>query len=384
MKMQFTKSLFIGDKKEMSSFRYMYLDIVKGWTIISIVIHHITNNLFSTNVAHLMGNPWNVAVFFVLGGYFLKLDQLSQSKTFISKKIKSLYLPATIIYSSAVLLHNLFVYVGWYPLGELHAGNGHPFCYYGIKEVLIGLMKVLLCGSSGELVMGAMWFLYALLYAFLGLWLIWYLIKRMKHSFDIMTFVILSMSIISCVLTQKYSFTISRFSVSLTAMWLIWMGMIVNQRLKWTYDNFWGFLISIVVFVMCFVLQHVRLTMATNQYQDLLHLCGGTLCYIYICCFIARKIEHTIVGNMLAIIGKESLYIMALHILGFFMCNSVLTMGGVFSADAHRGMYTFSIDENVALFLLYLLFGIGVPLVFAFCFRKVIGSIQLFWRRVSN
>ena len=144
-----------------------------------------------------MGNPWNVAVFFVIAGFFLKIDQLNNTKDFILKKIKTLYVPATIIYLLAVLMHNVFVSIGWYPIGDKHS-NGIPFDYYDIKDFLVGCTKVLCCGGSGEQVMGAMWFLYTLIYSFVGIALAWWLIGKVinRCSIDrgklvlVMTFII--------------------------------------------------------------------------------------------------------------------------------------------------------------------------------------------------
>ena len=71
---------------------------------------------------------------------------------FIKWKLKSLYIPATVIYLYAVLSHNFFVNIGWYPLGGLHPATSVPFIHYGLKEIVLGCGKVLLCAGSGELV----------------------------------------------------------------------------------------------------------------------------------------------------------------------------------------------------------------------------------------
>ena len=133
-----------------------------------------------------------------------------------------------------MLLHNVFVYIGWYPLGESHPASGQPFTLYGIKETIIGLMKVLAAGGSGELTMGAMWFLYTLLYAFVGIITLYLLVslvcKNKVCRFHWMTVILLFGAVVSCVLSQNCGLTISRFSTAATAMFLIWWGMIIRQR----------------------------------------------------------------------------------------------------------------------------------------------------------
>jgi hypothetical protein len=65
------------------------------------------------------------------------------------------------------------VSIGWYPIGGEHPALGIPFSYYDIKDVVIRILKVFVAGGSGELSMGAMWFLYSLLYAFIGIVIIY-------------------------------------------------------------------------------------------------------------------------------------------------------------------------------------------------------------------
>lgn len=349
------------------------VDIIKGWAILSVIVFHIYCDCFPVYVDQLLGRGWNVAVFFVVAGFFIKDDDLDNSINLIKKKIKRLYIPASIIYAISVLLHNIFVSIGWYSLGEIHLGNGNPFELYGIRDVLIRLLKVLFAGGSGELVMGAMWFLYSLLYAFIGIafldWIIQFFIKKKEIRFYLLTIVLLKLAVISCILTQRYDFTISRICTSLTAMFLIWWGMILNQKVCWHYDNIWLFIIALVLFVQCMVLSHRVPVLALNQYQDLLHLVIGSSSLIYIWGYIGNKIQQSIVGRFFSLLGRESLYLMAFHILGFFICNSLLLWIGVFKATDAKEMYTFAIGDNFLLLIVYVSISVGVSLGLIYLWR---------------
>jgi fucose 4-O-acetylase-like acetyltransferase len=210
------------------------VDIIKGWAMFTIIIFHASSGCFYGYVPSLLGNAWNVAVFFIVAGFFLKTEELSKPIPFIKRKLKRLYIPATIIYSIAILLHNVFVHIGWYPLEHLHPATGTPFYLYSVKEIIVDLIKVLLTAASGELVMGAMWFLYTLLYAFIGMSLVYWVIcrytKTEKSRFWLMTTIVLAVSTTSCVLSQNYNLTFSRLSTAMTAMSLIWWGHILNKK----------------------------------------------------------------------------------------------------------------------------------------------------------
>ncbi len=319
-----------------------------------------------------MGSGWHVCVFFIVAGFFLKEDSLMRPITFVKKKLKRLYLPATIIYSLSIIFHNEFVKIGWYPIGGIHPGNGIPFEIYSIKEISLRILKVLLGGGSGELVMGAMWFLYTLLYAFVGMtsiyWLLSFMCKSKEKRFYWMTIILLLLAIASCTLTHN-DITLNRISPTFTVMFLIWWGMILNRQFQWRYDNVCFLLIAILVFIHCITMQHGNPNMAKNKYQDLLHLViGGSAC-IYFWGFIGKKIANTFVGKALALLGRESLYLMAFHILGLFVCNSLLLYLGFFSIGDEKGMYTYSIGNNYMILLLYVFCAVSVSLGLLYLWR---------------
>lgn len=360
--------------------RNVYVDIIKGWAILSVIVFHIYSDCFPLYIDQLFGRGWNVAVFFVIAGFFISENDLDYPINFCKKKFLRLYLPATIIYAISVLLHNVIVNIGWYPLGEIHPGNGIPFDLYGIGDISVRLLKVLLAGGSGELVMGAMWFLYSLLYAFVGIalldWIIRFFTIKKELRFYLMTILLLMLAVVSCVLTQRYDFTISRFSISLTAMFLIWWGMILNQRICLHYDNIRIFIIALILFALCVILQQRAPVLALNQYKDLLYLVIGSSSLICIWGYSGHKIQQSFVGRFFSLLGRESLYLMAFHIFGFFICNSLLIWMGVYKAIDAKEMYTFSIGDNYLLLIVYVVISIGVSLVLSYLIHSINGIIR--------
>ena len=339
-----------------------------------IIIFHCSQGCFTGLAGELLGRPWSVAAFFIIGGFFLKTDALGQPLSFLKGKFKRLYLPATIIYALFVLLHNVFVMIGWYPLGGCHPYTGAPFELYGWKETGIGLAKVLAAGGSGELAMGAMWFIYTLLYVFVGMTILYWLVrlvckKNESNSFYWMTVCCLLLAAISCVLSQRYGITVSRFSVALTALFLVWWGMIINRMFQWSFDKWWGVAIALIVIVQYVLLQKEGMAMARNEFQDILQLTLGSTAAIYVWMFIAKKIRNTMVGRFFALMGRESLYLMAFHIVGFFVCNSVLVGLGVFDANAEKGLYTFKMGDNFFVLLVYVVFAIATSFALLYGYR---------------
>ena len=369
-----------GKEKGLHTKRDETVDIIKGWAMLTIIIFHCSSSCFPASISSLIGNPWNVPIFFIVGGFFLNPRKMENPISFLKGKIKRLYLPATIVYSLSILLHNLFVYIGWYPLGGSHPSNGLPFAYYGIKEIGIGLIKVLCAGGSGELVMGAMWFLYTLLYAFVAMAIIYWMVcklcceDRTRHN---LMFIVLSVIAIgSCIMTQKYGLTVNRISTAMTAMFLMWWGMMLHMRIKHNYNGKWLFGFALIVFIHCVIMQRTELKLAKNEYQDLVFLTIGCSAAIIVWKYIAQIIQKTLIGRFIALVGKESLYLMMFHIVGFFICNSLLEYLGVFSNGDKKGLYTFVMGDNWLLLMLYVFFGVTVPLGIMFIYRRLVKCIH--------
>ena len=119
----FTKFNFDNSRRE---FRSQYVDITKGVAIISVVLLH-TNFQFPSShympLSSLLGWMWHVAVFFLIGGFFINESKLIQPFFFIKGKLGSLYKLLLYFYIPVVLLHNFFIRIGCYKLSVLRDVN---------------------------------------------------------------------------------------------------------------------------------------------------------------------------------------------------------------------------------------------------------------------
>lgn len=76
--------------------------LMKGIAIISVVIGHCAD---SRHYLDCFVNQYHLAVFFFVAGYFFKENNVECAKTFISKRIKSLYIPFVLAGIGFLLLH---------------------------------------------------------------------------------------------------------------------------------------------------------------------------------------------------------------------------------------------------------------------------------------
>lgn len=350
--------------------RSLSVDIAKGISIIAIVLGHI-NFLYPVgplvNTKDLFIYLWHVSVFFLLAGFFIKEEQLVQPKLWFKKKFSSLYLKILYFYIPAVLLHNVLIKIGWYSLESTDPIiNTYSMMEFAKQTVLA------ICLGGREPIVGAMWFVYVLFMALIGLSIVSWAIKKISKNdrqYEWMRFItLLSMCILAGLLSNKYGLTIRRFSNTFTAMLLIYVGRIMYQKIKLSFDN--GYLAiacGLIAFEVACMLGGVSLN--GNEYKDILQLLVAAPAVLYIIMYIGKHIEANVVGKAIAYVGKDSFYVMALHFVGFKFCT--LALQGIGYRGANLCDLTPGVDGNNLLLFVYVLLGVGFPLLFMWGFRQI-------------
>lgn len=350
--------------------RSLSVDIAKGISIIAIVLGHI-NFLYPVgqlvNTKDLFIYLWHVSVFFLLAGFFIKEEQLVQPKLWFKKKFSSLYLKILYFYVPAVLLHNALITIGWYSLESTDPVINTYSMMDFVKQIVLAI-----CLGGREPIVGAMWFVYVLFMALIGLSIVSWLIKKLakdERQYEWMRGIaLLAMCIVAGILSNKYGLTIRRFSNTFTAMLLIYVGKIMYQKMKLSFDNgYLAIICGLIAFEVACMLGGVALN--GNEYKDILQLLVAAPAVLYIIMYIGKHIEANVVGKAIAYIGKESFYVMALHFVGFKFCT--LALQGIGYRGANLCDLTPGVDGNNLLLFVYALFGVGFPLLFMWGFSQI-------------
>ncbi len=156
-------------------------------------------------------------------------------------------------------------------------------------------------------------------------------------------------------------------------MLLLYIGQQINGQWYVKFDNPFVFAAALIV-----VYESSKLTgrvgLNHNSYNDVLQLTVGSTCALYAVCFLSKKIEKTFIGKLLEICGRESFYIMGLHIISFHICTELLLRLGVINEGLARLM-TPSLESNVILLFVYVFFGMVIPVL-------IINGIRIFKKKV--
>lgn len=347
-----------------------WVNIAKGIAICAVVLWHI-DFVTSTNallpVRSVFGATWHVPVFFIISGFFIHEEQLKNPKVFIGKKMSKLYLQLLYYYIPCTLLHNIFIDWGWYDTAIDY--HGKVLTYWGTIEMIKRLLMAVFFAGT-EPIMGAMWFLYVLLLAFIGYSLVSYMVSKFADKKDYELYrsvILLGLCILSSSATQLLGFTIPRGSNTLTAMWLIYCGYVVRNLLK---IEFRSLIVAIASFFLVWHLSSIEgcIYLNENTYKDVAVLTISSLSALYMICYFSKKIESNHIGKFLALCGRDSFHIMALHIIGFKVGLTIynLSLGYVNIATQKPDLGT-NYPLVVALFLFSIVFSLG----FMLFFRKI-------------
>ena len=342
------------------------VDFVKGMAIMAVVVLHISYTFEDAVARPLLGGMWHVPVFFLVGGFFCYADggrgEWKGCWEFVKHKIRMLYVPATICYVLAMIGHNLFVHIGWYPLGHPSPSTGEPFVLWDTKDYAIQTGKALL--GYGEPIMGAMWFVYVLLFAHIGLMVLKTLLGR---GWTLWT-LLFGLQIASWYLSNRMGLTIPRVNNTVTAMFMLQLGGWAFQHREWG-RKWWMALLAMAVYVASAVWCG-NVVLNKNWYHDPIMLNLTAVAVLILLYQLYHFLKQTFVARTIAYIGCHSYAIMAGQVLGFYLCTSLLWLH---YRHIPMGGYTAVIDErHWFVGVAYVVMGVTVPLLIA----KITNSVE--------
>lgn len=313
----------------------LWIDIVKGLTIIVVVFLHI-NYVFPVqdnyHLKGILGDDWDMPIFFLIGGFFISQQKVVNTASFIKHKFKTLYLKLLYYYIFFLCIHNLLIRFGFLSTNIEYGGKYmETFTIVSfLKSVLLSLLFM-----GREPYLSPLWFVYVMFLAFIIISLISWIVNRItrgnsKRWLIITTLCLAILCSISLFSTNTYDFTIPRCNNTFSAAWLIFAGFLLYNKLNITFNNTYIAIISLVVFLgITFPYEHMALM--TNSYHDIVQmtLCGVSA--LYILSYFAIHIEKSSFGKILAYIGNNSFHIMALHLLCFNLIALLLNSASLSS-----------------------------------------------------
>lgn len=351
--------------------RMKNIDIARGIAIILVVMGHCDN--FESWSIERFSSLFFMQLFIFLSGIFFdeKCDSLKGLFTTIKKKcfpIYKCYLKYEILF---YLLTNLFLKIGFYNINVLYGGKSIEYISLNIAFVKNIIKIIFLMGR--EPFCGAFWFLISLIFIVIEYSSINYLSNRLfgfnnKKKCFFTNVMICTLFVIGCIMNYT-GFNIPRLSPSFTLILFFHLGNLYRKKGRIQFDN-------LVFFALCVLTLNVlyyfgTISMNSNTYSNpiFLIICSfaGIYMVMYLSKFIEKKLKYT--SNILAYVGKNTLPIVALQFISFKFIMFIQYKLNLISYE-ELGLLT-GANNNNFIYILYVICGIFIPLVFSYLIQKM-------------
>lgn len=363
--------------------RLEYIDIAKAFGMLFIIIAHA----YIPGLRQI-GYVFMVPIFFFLNGYVFNLKEekidFGYCKKFFIKRLKSLWLIYVIYNVIYILLHNVFLDIGFYSndekflelaneFGKTAVWSKKIFNYYGLNETLIAILKCMFFISKEQLLNPA-WFIPALFTADLAYVFINYISNKISKE-NIKK--ICRCVLVLCVFILGYCTHFPAYtSTGLVGVLLIYLGNLAKK-----YETIIKYNLKIAIICGLIVVALAPIThvgMMSNTYTDPFSFIGGSLCGTYVILYISKKIESfkdkNLLKKFLVFFGKNTFIVLALHLTAFKLVT-ILEILLTKSDWIYLACYPVYI-VNLKYSVLYVLVGTFIPLILKYIFLKLNSVIK--------
>lgn len=359
--------------------RNTVISISKGIAIILMVIGHAEGPGFLTSFIYTFHMP----LFFIAAGYFFNRERsLADPWSFISKRLKGLYVPMVKWSLIFLLLHNLWFHIGLLneQFGNWSGGVTHP---YTLATAVDRAWRIVTgMGGYDEFMAGAFWFFRGLLLASVGFLLLSLVLDGRRGLGSPMRVTVaiclLALAVIAIRLTFKITYcpfpnggwreTWGIFFFGLGVLYRAWESRIPDH---------WAIASVCAVFLGVAAWNHFSGMNNGARMQDIITLpltgAAGFLLVHYVASLLDRR--DTRLRRWLVFVGDNTLWIFIFHIISF----KVVSVAKVMWYDLDWGQVGCHMVIHDCrpdwFWLFYTIAGVGIPLAGITLWRRAAAVI---------
>ena len=343
---------------------------MKGIAITSVVIGHCTLFPFIERFV----NQYHLAVFFFVSGYFFKERYIEEKRIFVWKKMKKLYLLFVISGIVFLLFHPLLTRLHVYdtPLTWKEMGN----------EVLNLSVRL----TSNDPMMGAMWFCPALM----GVSFIAFVAFCLTKGFSLWKRSIVFLLMVTMggvnihLIGLKSPYCIWQYMIVVGIYYMGWLFSQYEGKLPQLNKVIWGGISMLFLGLLYFMTDfgfYGRLQPASINKESVVMLLLIALIGCGMIYALAKVLDMTLVGRIMAIVGDYSFSIMLLHFLSFKLINWIQCLVYDFPFDTISD-FPFIKYDNILWFLLYVVAGTSLPIVASLSYHTLTERVRSRYRSI--
>ncbi|URZ03576.1 acyltransferase family protein [Clostridium felsineum] len=339
----------------MENKRSIGMDVIKGLGIIAIVIGHTQSPLLRFVYSY------HVVLFFFISGYFYKEEYRSKPIELIKKRIKTLYVPFITYEFIFLILHNVFVKF-----------NIYNYQSYGIKDFVSSAFKILTFHEIQSDALGQFWFIKVLFITNIVFWAINFVLNKLKvGKKEVVGAVFMILLFAADVVVTKHvgsgkgSFTVPTWSLVPVSLLAFFLGSMYKKYKAYIKLNLYLAVLSLSgIILSC---QFVGTNMG-NFYMYPIVFVTNSVLGIYLNLYLAEVLVNKKRCGALAFIGKNSLSILALHMISFKVVN--LMQINIYKMD-YSYLSSRTITNHSDWWIVYALFGVVMPIVIAMVVDRI-------------
>ena len=334
--------------------RDQYVDVVRGVAMVLVVLGHT----LMPAVPYLY--MFHVALFFFVTGYLFHWRHAQAPAAFFLGRLQRLWVPYALYAAAAVLLHNAF-----------YAGGVYQAAYGG-KETLLHILAALVF-AHGENMTGALWFMEPMILSMVFLALGSFLVHRCARPAWALLLLSVPIYLIGCALCGRGLSTGHHVAVTFVLTLPLAAGCVwreVHARVPWAVKAMASVLgLAAIIFVHQATGTSVELSMSRviGPKWFLLATFGGFAFCLGACQLLLR---FSPLARFLALVGRESYHVMALHFIGFALASRVL-VAAYGLPQALRASFPVIVEGVPAwAWVWYLACGLALPLACVWIVRQ--------------
>lgn len=337
---------------------------MKGLAIIGVVIGHCGFSAWSESFV----NQWHLATFFFVAGMCFKDKYVVHPKSYIKRRIKSLYIPFVEFGLMFLIMHNV-LYMN-------HCVGNE----YSMRDMGRELFNLTIRMTSNEPLMGAMWFCPALMFTSVIMMLTNALVRKSLSisaiiKLGVMPLAVFLIGYTALQLHIKSPYCLWQYMV---LSLIVWMGYWFRRYMKageWNTNTHIAITIAgyaIIAIATSYGytarLQPANISKANIITITLIPMFAGLSVYS-----LSAILDKTKLRYALAYIGDHSFSIMALH---FFAFKAVNLAQIIFYGYGMEHLAEFPVIGYGSLLgwgMAYVIVGVVMPLMLAYAYSAVKG-----------
>jgi fucose 4-O-acetylase-like acetyltransferase len=319
------------------------ISIAKAIGIILMVAGHSGCPEYVHDFIYLFHMP----LFFFLSAYFFRDEKVTvHCGQFVMRKFKNLYWPYIKWSFVFLLLHNVFYIIGFYDSSLTW------------QNILVNAKRSVLGMWQGEKILGAYWFLISLFWeSMLFAAIIWMKHKVRSNYFDII-------AVVGLFFIGYYSSVDLLINREMVLLPVFYMGYLTARRQVDLSATRRLVLVAALLSlpILAMMAAYTKIEVGQSVFGNPAIFLTGSFMGVYLVMIISAKLDHTLMGKWLDLVGGATMSVLTFHFLSFKILTWLLVFLGIYSPSVLSQWPVPTGHAYNNLWWLYTIVGVMVPI----------------------